>query len=203
MAKAADAPPRSLREARKELTRETLLSAAQAAFEEDGYVQVTVDDIVQRAGAGRGTFYLYFESKAKALEAVIEKTGLRQHYRALLVRLAAMEAPSLEALEAWIDDYIDLYLAHRSLHRSLQEARAVEPQFTDDVVASLVEQMGLSPLTGFAPDGDVEVMQIKALMSFVMIEGVLYLWLVQGVPLDRSKTTRVLAEQLFAAIHPS
>ncbi len=203
MGKVVESPPRSLREARKELTREALLAAAQAAFEEDGYVKVTVDDIVQRAGAGRGTFYLYFESKARALEAVIEKIGLQEHYRALLVRLAAMEDPSFGDLESWIGDYVDLYLAHRTIHRALQESRAVEPQVTDDVVASLIEQLGLWPVTRFAPDGDAEIMQIKALTSFVMIEGVFYLWLVQGVPLDRSKVTRVLAEQFYAAIHPT
>jgi AcrR family transcriptional regulator len=203
MGNVANSPPRSLREARKELTREALLGAAQAAFESDGFVKVTVDDIVQRAGAGRGTFYLYFESKAGALLGVIERIGLREHYRALLIRLATMEDPSLTDLEAWIGDYIDLYLSHRSIHRALQEARAVEPQVTDDVVASLVEQLSLWPLMGFAPDGDAEVMQIKALTSFVMIEGVFYLWLVQGVPLDRSKVIRVLAEQFYTAIHPT
>ena len=43
----------SLREKQKALTREMLVDAAYAAFEEKGYVDATVDDIVRRASASR------------------------------------------------------------------------------------------------------------------------------------------------------
>ena len=97
MVKATAQPLQSLREARKELTRDALLDAAHAAFEDNGYVTVTIDDIVRRAGAGRGTFYLYFDSKAAIFQAVLEKTGIREQYQALLARLAAIEDPTTDA----------------------------------------------------------------------------------------------------------
>ena len=201
MVKATAAPRRSLREARKELTREALLDAARAAFEENGYVTVTVDDIVRRAGAGRGTFYLYFDSKAAVFQAVLEKLGIREQYQALLARLAAIEAPDVDALEAWFGEYADLYLKNRAFHRAFHQAQAVEPAFTDIVLQYLAEAVSQWPLPAFAPDADSEELRLTALANYVMAEGIMHLWLVHGLQIDRAKTLRVLAEQLYAALH--
>jgi AcrR family transcriptional regulator len=44
-------------------TRQRLLDAARAVFEQRGYLDTTVDHIVTAAGVARGSFYTYFESK--------------------------------------------------------------------------------------------------------------------------------------------
>ena len=201
MVKATAEPRRSLREARKELTREALLDAAHAAFEENGYVTVTVDDIVRRAGAGRGTFYLYFDSKAAVFQAVLEKLEIREQYLALLARLAAIETPTVDALEAWFGEYADLYLKNRAFHRAFHQAQAVEPAFTDIVLQYLAEAVSQWSLPAFAPDADSEELRLTALANYVMAEGIMHLWLVHGLQIDRAKTLRVLAEQLYAALH--
>jgi AcrR family transcriptional regulator len=193
-------PRRSLREAQKELTRVTLLDAALKAFEESGYVNVTVDDIVRRAGAGRGTFYLYFDSKAAVFQAVLQKLGIREQYQALFARLAAIDTPSVDALQTWFEEYADLYGKNVAFHRALHQAQAVEPAFTDVVLNYLAEALAQWSLPGFASDGDVEKLRLTALASYVMTEGVMYLWLVHGVEMDRATTTRVLAGQFYAAL---
>ena len=43
--------------------RETILDAALEAFANDAYSKVTVDQIVQRAGIPKGSFYQYFTNK--------------------------------------------------------------------------------------------------------------------------------------------
>src|SRR6202011_4694168 len=43
--------------------RERLAEAAFALFDERGYEQTTVDDITQRAGLGRTTFFRHYRSK--------------------------------------------------------------------------------------------------------------------------------------------
>ncbi|PKM58267.1 MAG: hypothetical protein CVU98_01955 [Firmicutes bacterium HGW-Firmicutes-3] len=50
-------------------TYNNILEAAEILFAEKSVSKVTVNDIVQRAGVAKGTFYLYFESK----EALIWK----------------------------------------------------------------------------------------------------------------------------------
>ncbi len=200
MAKVSAAPRRSIREAQKELTRETLLEAARGAFEENGYVNVTVDEIVQRAGAGRGTFYLYVDRKAAVFQTVLEKRGLREQYQTLLARLAGIESPTVDALQAWFEEYVDLYRDNRAFLRAIHEARAVDPKFIDFVLQNMTEDVGRWPLPGFPPDVDSERLRMAALMGYVLAEGVMYLWLVQGLELNRALTTRILAEQFYASL---
>jgi AcrR family transcriptional regulator len=201
MAKATTPPRRSIRAAQKELTRDTLLDAARGAFEADGYVNVTIDDIVQGAGAARGTFYLYFDSKAAIFQAVLEKLQLRDQYRQLLVRLNALENPTINALQAWFEQYADLYSKNRAFHRAIHEAQAAEPAVTDALLRDLDQDIRLWRLPGFAPDADNQKLQLTALMGYLMAEGAMYLWAVHGLNFDRTNITRVLAEQFHAALH--
>src|ERR1700752_4829362 len=47
----------------KPSVRERLAGAAFALFDERGYEQTTVDDITERAGLGRTTFFRHYRSK--------------------------------------------------------------------------------------------------------------------------------------------
>ena len=47
----------------KPSARERLAAAAFALFDERGYEQTTVDDITERAGLGRATFFRHYRSK--------------------------------------------------------------------------------------------------------------------------------------------
>src|SRR5450759_5929742 len=54
----------SQRRARERAQRkEGILQAARAAFAESGYRRTTVEAVAERAEIGKGTIYLYFESK--------------------------------------------------------------------------------------------------------------------------------------------
>src|SRR6266571_543656 len=47
----------------RESARDRLAQAAFALFDERGYEQATIDDITERAGLGRTTFFRYYRSK--------------------------------------------------------------------------------------------------------------------------------------------
>lgn len=53
--------------------RRELIDAAESLFEEKGYEDTAVSDIVKKIKVGQGTFYHYFKSKEEILEAVAEK----------------------------------------------------------------------------------------------------------------------------------
>ena len=55
MAKAVGDSGSTLREAQKQLTLEKLIDAARGVFHAKGYNAATIDDIVDSAGASRGT----------------------------------------------------------------------------------------------------------------------------------------------------
>jgi AcrR family transcriptional regulator len=58
----------SRRERKKLETRQGLLHAAQALFQEQGYRATTVEEITERADVSKGTFFNYFPSKDALLE---------------------------------------------------------------------------------------------------------------------------------------
>ncbi len=63
----------------REQRRAEILSVAKKLFAEQGYHATSVSDIIRAAGVARGTFYLYFASKHKIFESVLEQalTDLR------------------------------------------------------------------------------------------------------------------------------
>lgn len=73
-----------LRRRRKEARPGELLEAALEVFTEHGFAAARLDEIAQRAGASKGTIYLYFESKEALFKAAVE----------------AAITPALEAAEA-------------------------------------------------------------------------------------------------------
>ena len=81
--------------ARRQSRRDALVDAAFAVFLEKGVASTAVDDIVEKAGVAKGTFYLYFKTKDDAVNAVAERIvdGV-----AALVEAAASE-PGLSPVE--------------------------------------------------------------------------------------------------------
>lgn len=55
--------------------RQHLLEAARRVFEREGYLNASVDDIVQEAGIARGSFYTYFPSKVGVFREVVREVG--------------------------------------------------------------------------------------------------------------------------------
>jgi AcrR family transcriptional regulator len=82
-------------QARRESRRDALVDAAFEVFMEKGVASTAVDDIVEKAGVAKGTFYLYFGTKDDAVNAVAERIvdGV-----AALVEAAA-SAPALSPVE--------------------------------------------------------------------------------------------------------
>ncbi|MDR0782082.1 MAG: TetR/AcrR family transcriptional regulator [Pseudomonadales bacterium] len=62
------------REAQKEARCNAIIDAAVEEFATHGFTATKLDDVAVRAGIGKGTIYLYFESKERLFEAVIRRT---------------------------------------------------------------------------------------------------------------------------------
>jgi len=56
---------------KREKTRAKILAATAKQLEKVGYDALTVDDIIHEVGMARGTFYIYFENRSFAVEAVM------------------------------------------------------------------------------------------------------------------------------------
>ncbi|MEV0845984.1 TetR/AcrR family transcriptional regulator [Streptomyces sp. NPDC049954] len=88
-------------------TRARLAQAAFVLFDECGYEQTTVDDIAERAGVGRTTFFRHYRSKEavifpdhdRLLTAVRERLGSSSHQTALVAVSDAVRIVLLHYLD--------------------------------------------------------------------------------------------------------
>ena len=111
----------SLRERRRQLTREALTDAAYALVAEGGFEGTTVEAIAERAGVGRTTAFRHFATKEDLLLGWLD--DVRDRLAAALAVIPA-DVPPLEAVRAAFADLAAAYVEHRE--RTLAVARLAE-----------------------------------------------------------------------------
>ena len=74
MSKVAKIPSPGKRELQKEARRSAIIDAALEEFTSQGFTATKLDDVAVRAGIGKGTIYLYFDSKESLFEEVVRRT---------------------------------------------------------------------------------------------------------------------------------
>lgn len=193
----------SLRERQRALTRDALIEAGERLFEVKGYLEATVDDIVREAGTSRPTFYAYFDSKAQLLEAIVAKLTAHDNYVSLQNSFRELDEPSIDALQGWFEKYVDFYKSNIPIHKAVHEARAVDRLFQAAMLDNLQTHVDLWASVGFVGDPNDEDLRLSALMLYALGDQFMYMWLVHGLDIDRSKATRALASALFSTLRSS
>ncbi|MFT3815796.1 MAG: helix-turn-helix domain-containing protein [Acidovorax sp.] len=93
-----------------------LMSAAAALFIANGIEATTVNDIVERAGVGKGTFYHYFETKEDVILALRERFS-RDFTGDVAQAIQACPADDHRArFAAWLRGAVSAYIANYQLH---------------------------------------------------------------------------------------
>ncbi|NJE06313.1 TetR/AcrR family transcriptional regulator [Thermococcus sp. M36] len=87
-------------------TRERILKASEKLFAEKGYDETTVDEIVEKAGVAKGTFYNYFRSKEELIKIVALES---LPYSAIREELEKEHGSLREFLESIANAYIRYY----------------------------------------------------------------------------------------------
>jgi AcrR family transcriptional regulator len=84
-------PAGGLRDANRRARAEQLADSALALFLEQGVAGVTIDQIVERAGVAKGSFYRYFSDKEQLVGALLAPlaAGIRDAFAACRAALAA------------------------------------------------------------------------------------------------------------------
>jgi AcrR family transcriptional regulator len=123
----------------KPSARERLAEAAFALFDERGYEQATVDDITERAGLGRTTFFRHYRSKEDVifpdhdglLELIAERLRTSSHGTALV---AVSDAVRLVLLH---------YIDEGDLARRRYALTSREPALRDREIATVARYQRL------------------------------------------------------------
>jgi AcrR family transcriptional regulator len=188
-----------------------LLEAGLAEFDERGFQAVRVDDVVRRAKASHGTFYLYFANKEDLF-----KTLLRDalHDMSIITGefpVVTRNDAGRTALRNWIRQFCDTYAAHATVIRILSQAELVGEEvwgdglqllfrlaeaITQGMTASAREAGGKGTGPGELP----EHAELTAVACLMMLERVNYLLSVE-VRLPRDEMVDRLSAIIFAAFN--
>mgnify|MGYP002789019069 CR=1 FL=1 len=146
VAAAVEVLAKPARRRRKDARPAELVEAALALFVERGFAATRIDDIAARAGVGKGTLYLYFDSKEALLEAAVQQklAPLIGEFSGLLTR---PEPSSNELLRRFVHRWWGL-IGHSPL-RGLPKLMVAESgnfpelagRFVRDVVARLQDEV--------------------------------------------------------------
>src|SRR5262249_16838850 len=148
-----------------------------------------VDALAARAAVSRQTFYQYFRNKSDVLERLMAEPSDvgRQGLRALV----ALDAPSLEDLEEFIEGQIANYAIGRDTFLILAEAELADPEIRALVVPTwkkytdlLTDAITRSRRRTGARARRVEV-ETEALLLVAQLERFCHLSILRGWDADR------------------
>lgn len=197
--------------ARGRSTVARLLAAGLAELDERGFQAVTVDDIVRRAKASHGTFYLYFTNKDDFFGA-LSQDALRAMDRITdRFPVVTPDGEGRAALRTWVSDFCDTYTAHATVLATLSQAQVVGRDAWENGLAHLLRladamSMGMAMGAGGKGDHDdgppsANGARLTAVACLMMLERVNYL-LNSGVRLPRADVINRLTAIIAAAYQP-
>lgn len=115
--------------------RRLLLDTADALFARDGVANVTMADIADSAGVGKGTLYRRFNNKAELCLALID-TQMQEFQDGMLARLRNRTAdgvPYLEQLDEFLDALVHFTENHMPVLCEVQRAGLLQAEFHSDL----------------------------------------------------------------------
>ncbi|MFE3060458.1 TetR/AcrR family transcriptional regulator [Nocardia sp. NPDC059236] len=108
-------------------TRSAILAAARALFEEHGYVDVSIEDIVTRLGVSRGTFYTYFSTKSDVFREL--SSQVREEIdTAVSARREGGNVGVIGALTNSNRRYIEVYKANARMYGLIEQVATMDPE---------------------------------------------------------------------------
>jgi AcrR family transcriptional regulator len=175
--------PRERRDAAR--NREAILAAAQRLFEREGPAAVSMEQVADEAGVGKGTIYRRFGDRASLATALLDAS--ERELQELLIRGApplGPGAPPVERLVAFGHAWLDVLVRHGDIVLA-SEHGPIGTRFRGAVYASHRAHLILL-LREARPDADAEYLA-DALLAVLASELVLFLRTDRGMELDRVK----------------
>jgi AcrR family transcriptional regulator len=126
-------------------TRSAIIGAAREVLLEKGYAATRVEDIVQRAGISRPTFYRHFKDKFEVARAYHAMSG--DETLGPWGALASVDMNDLAAIRRWIESLLDTFAERRDELMVWSEMSAIEPNYLMRVprqMPALIEMLGKS-----------------------------------------------------------
>lgn len=108
-------------------TREQLTAAAKTAFIRIGYIDCSVEDILQEADISRGTFYAHFSSKKAIFGAVVTEHIKERISRTEVTDAGGSDYP--DRVRLTIERFLMNYSSTQDLSLVIEQAANYDPEF--------------------------------------------------------------------------
>jgi AcrR family transcriptional regulator len=153
MPETADVAALPLRDRKRVLTRQSILTAAERLFEERGFDRVTVAEIADAANVSVKTLFVYFRSKEDlvftdtwlldlCLDALRTRPDGTSPAEAITRALAALLRDGTQKVSDGIDGFHRGYAESAALHSRLLR---MWEQYEDSLTAALAAEAGAAP----------------------------------------------------------
>jgi len=96
---------------KSKITKTVLMNSAVEMFEQDGYLNTSINDITKRAGYAKGNFYRYWKSKDEMFLEIMETRFIR--YREQREQ-TLLEAQNLEQAMTIILDFLEIIIEDKN-----------------------------------------------------------------------------------------
>lgn len=183
-----------IREAQKELTRRRLMDAGLEVFNEKGFDAATVEEITERANAGRTTFYSHFTSKSDIAVAIAVSETV--DLNASVSALGQADPFSPESLQRWLDDLEARFREDAMLVTLVMLHTEVAQEFLHVQEATARNALDGWLAAGFIPKIADPLEQIRLLL--LLVNRWMYLYVTQGLPVPSGSREGLL---LFVQNH--
>ena len=185
----------------RDARKQELIEAARALFVEQGYEGTSVAAIVRRAGVAQGTFYLYFDGKARVLTHLQGRVlvDMIQAFQ----RAAARPGPADERLVAGVKAILQVTRRHQKLLRVFRQGTTGEE--TETVWIQGREAFSV-PFGQLLREGVAEGLftvddpDLTAYLGLTLFDDLLYEALVFKKPAGPKKTLQVALRFLLRAL---
>lgn len=187
-------------------TMRKLLDAAMQAFDERGYHNARINDVVEIANTSRGTFYLYFSNKEDLLRALVAEAGAEATdlYSDLVTR--RMDGVDWEDIRVWIGRYSGLWRRYAPLMRAWTDLATIDPELGTQMrkTVDLMSGAMAARIEANNPRLDVD-RQAAGVAVLAMIDRFHYLREFTGDPIDGAALdtlTTIVHRALFDTSRP-
>lgn len=185
-------PPPPPRTPRGEATRRRLLEAAEKLFGSRGYHGTSIVDVTREAGAGHGTFYLYFHGKEEIFRELVRH--LSHSLRATLEAATAGLSDRLEIEEAGFRAFLRFAAAHHDLYRIVSDSEFIDPElfrwYYERMAQGWARRLGDAMTAGLVERMDAETLAY-CLMGASHFIGMRWVVWDHGEPPERAQDTFV------------
>jgi AcrR family transcriptional regulator len=193
-------PRGRMRAAQREFTRSRLIDGAVEIFAERGYAKATIDEIADRAGATRATFYLHFKSKS---DLIIELIGRGEdHFHRVYQDLSPIaHSPTTATVRGWLATAMREWNTIAPFSRPVSEAASIEPEIHALLVARQKNEVAelADALRNGTPSLGVADAEVYASVLLAPLRYYFELFL-RGQKFDRSRVLDVMAATWLAVI---